>query len=315
MMAEKDQIKIFSEIFPYDLFKVVSEKINISQLNEIRLRINKPIVVSMGGQNYFLGKEGITNNIKSAIIFTKEDIENIIFRASQCSIYAVNEQIKQGFLTLENGVRIGIAGKVVYENSEIKTIKDFTSLVIRIPHNIRNCSLIAFNNILNNGNFCNTLIISPPGCGKTTFLRDILFQLSSRNICFNVLVLDERGEIAGTSNNDNCLIDSNFCDVLSFSSKKDGFLFGIRALSPSLIFCDEIGGKEDFEAINYACNCGVGIVSTIHAASLDELKRKPNFMILKENKLFERYVLLSNREGPGTLEGIYDENFNLIKNF
>ena len=313
-MQENNELKIFSNIFPSNLYHAIFEKVNYSQLNEIRLRVNKPIVVSLGGQNYFIGQDGITNNIKSSIICTKEDVENIIFRASECSIYAVNDQIRQGFLTIKNGVRIGIAGTVVCENNEVKTIKNFSSLVIRIPHKINNCSLSAFSHILSKNNFFNTLIISPPGCGKTTFIRDILYQLSVRNICFNVLVLDERGEIAGSSDGNASLLDSNFCDVLSFVNKSDGFLFGIRALSPSLIFCDEIGAKEDFDAINYACNCGVGVVATIHASSVEELKLKPNFQTILENKLFERYIVLSNREGPGTLEGIYDENLNLLTN-
>lgn len=304
--------KIFMNIFPSKIHSVVLGKINFSQLNEIRLRVGKPIVVLLGGLSYFLSENGITNNFESGIIATKQDIENIVFRASECSIYAVNEQIKKGFLTVDGGVRIGLAGECVCENEKISTIKNFSSLVVRVPHKIRNCSLPVLGQILENGCFHNTLIISPPGAGKTTFLRDFVYQLSKRNICLNVLAIDERGELAGTCGSESQLLESNFCDVVSYVSKSDGFLLGVRALSPSVVVCDEIGAKNDLMALEYVCNCGVGVVATAHASSIEELRQKPNFNTIIEKRLFERYVVLSGREGPGTIEGIYDKNFSPI---
>lgn len=309
----KSEEKIFSKILPQTIYQALTQKVNYSQLNEVRLRVGKPIVVALGGENYFLSESGITNNVKAAIVCTKQDIENIVFRASECSIYAVNEQIKQGFLTIDGGIRIGIAGTAVCENEKVKTIKNFSSLVIRIPHKIKNCSLCAFNYVLEDGNFHNTLIVSPPGCGKTTFLRDFLNQLSERNICLNILTLDERGEIAGSVNGESKLLDSNFCDVFSYITKSEGFLMGIRALSPSVVVCDEIGAKEDYKAIEFACNSGVGVIATAHASSIFELKQKPNFEEILRKQLFERYVVLSSRLGPGTFEGIYDKNFSVIQ--
>lgn len=300
----------FLKIFPQVLTSAILRKVNLSQINEIRLRAGRPVVVLLGANSYFLSENGITNKENEAIVISKTDIENIVFRASECSIYAVNDQIKQGFLTIEGGVRIGLAGTAVCEGSDVKTLKNFTSIVVRIPHVIRNCSLSCFRHILENGKFHSTLIISPPGGGKTTFLRDFLFQLSSRNICFNVLLLDERGEIAGGTNLN--LLDSNFCDVLSFIPKKQGFVFGIRALSPGIVACDELGDVDDLQAIEFAANCGVGTIATVHASSVSELVKKPNFEKLLEKKIFERYVVLSSREGPGTFEGIYDENFSVI---
>lgn len=309
MIYEKLKSEILSKIFPSNLYSLIIDKINFSQLNEIRLRVDKPIIVYLGGQAYFLSENGITTSIGSSIICKKEDIDNVIFRASECSLYAVNEQIKRGYLTINEGIRIGISGTTVCDNKEIKTIKNFNSLVIRIPHKIKGCSLTAFRYILENNCLHNTLVISPPGAGKTTFLRDFISQLSQRNICLNVLVLDERGELAAITDNGRSILDSNFTDVLSFISKSDGFLYGIRSLNPNLIVCDEIGAEEDIEAIEYACNCGVSVMASIHAGSISELRQKPNFERLLSKKLFERYIVLSSREGPGTYEGIYDINF------
>lgn len=315
MFNENDKSEKFSKILPAHIYSAVIEKINYSQLNEIRLRADKPIIVYLGGQAYFLSENGITNNVGSAMICKKEDIDNIIFRASECSIYAVNEQIKRGYLTIVGGIRIGISGTAVCENKEIKTIKNFNSLVIRIPHKIKNCSLNAFKHILDNNKLYNTLIISPPGAGKTTFLRDFISQLSQRNICLNVLVLDERGELASVNESGENILDSNFTDILSFISKSDGFLYGIRALNPNLIVSDEIGAEEDIEAIEYACNCGVSVIASVHAGSIAELRQKPNFASILSKKLFDRFVVLSSRNGPGTYEGIYDSNFTKIAVF
>ncbi|MDD4110143.1 MAG: stage III sporulation protein AA [Clostridia bacterium] len=313
-ILEKSKGEIFSKILPAHIYSATIENINYSQLNEIRLRVEKPIIVYLGGQAYFLSENGITNNIGSSIICKKEDIESIVFRSSECSIYAVNEQIKKGFLTISGGIRIGLSGTAVCENYEVKTIKNFNSLVIRIPHKVKNCSLMAFKYILEDNRLHNTLIISPPGAGKTTFLRDFISQLSQRNICFNVLVLDERGELAAINESGESILESNFTDILSFISKADGFLLGIRALNPNLIVCDEIGAEEDVKAIEYACSCGVSVIASVHAGSIAELKQKPNFNTLLSKKLFDRYVVLSSREGPGTCEGIFDSNFTRLTN-
>lgn len=300
---------IFSNILPKHLFDSIIEKINYLQLNEIRLRCGKPIVVILGTQNYFVCEEGITNNVGRAIFCTKSDIDNIVFRASECSIYAVNEQIKQGFLTIDGGIRIGISGTGVCEDGKIKTIKNYSSLVIRIPHKIRNSSLFALKYILEKEHVNNTLIISPPGCGKTTFLRDFLFQLSQRNICLNVLAIDERGEIAGNCVAENSLLESNFCDVLSFVKKSEAIMLGVRALSPNVVLCDEIGAKDDADAIENACSLGVSVVASAHADSIESLKKKPNFEKVLEKKLFSRFIVLSSKNGLGTVDGIFDENF------
>ncbi len=299
---------MLGKILPLNIFNVIDKKIDFSRLNELRLRSNQPVTVFLNGQPYYLGEKGLTSNISKAIICKKEDIEDVVFRASGCSIYSVNEQIKRGFIVVEGGIRIGICGDVVIEKDEIKTISNYTSLNIRIPHEIKNCSLSAFSAIVDEFGVKNTLVISPPSCGKTTFIRDFVFQLSENNFCLNVLVLDERGEIFGGGQ----MNLGKFCDVLSYSTKKLGFIQGIRTMAPNLIVADELGGEDDLNAIKNAFNCGVNIMATVHASSVTELRAKNEFKELLNSKCFSRFVVLSSRQGPGTLEGVYNENLTRI---
>lgn len=293
-------------ILPDEIFDIIDKKLNWNAINEIRIRADRPIVVTASGKKFFLGENGLETKLNNAIFSNKTMIEDIIFRASECSIYSVNEQIKRGYLMTSGGIRIGVAGSLIEEKGVIKTMTNFSSINIRIPHEIKNCSLRAYNSIVSDDKILNTLIIAPPGAGKTTFLRDFVFQLSERNLAYNVLVLDERGEL--DTGKKNSL--GNFCDIISFARKKVGFENGIRALSPDLIVTDELNEQEDIDAVIYAINCGVSIIATTHADSIETFLKKDSFNGIVREKLFKRFVVLSCKNGPGTFEGIYNENFS-----
>lgn len=293
---------MLSKILPEKIFKILDEKVNLKAVNELRFRADKPIVVCVSGKNYFLTENGVSSNLTNALFASKIAIEDIIFRASECSIYSVNEQIKRGFIVTDSGIRIGIGGNMVEENGQIKTMTNFSSCNMRFPHNVKNCSLCAYPFIVHDDKIENTLVISPPNAGKTTFLKDFVSQLSERKLSYNVLLLDERGEL---DNN----IDSNFFDKIAFSTKKVGFENGIRSLSPDLIVTDEIGQEEDIDAIIYAITSGISVLATTHADSMETFLKKPLFQRVIKDKVFKRYVLLSKRNGPGTFEGVYNENF------
>lgn len=293
---------MLNKILPEKIFKILDEKVNLKAVNELRFRADKPIVVCVSGKNYFLTENGVSSNLNNALYASKIAIEDIIFRASECSIYSVNEQIKRGFIVTDSGIRIGIGGNVVEENGQIKTMTNFSSCNMRFPHNVKNCSLCAYPYIVHDEKIENTLIISPPNAGKTTFLKDFVSQLSERKLSYNVLLLDERGEL---DNN----VDSNFFDKIAFSTKKVGFENGIRSLSPDLIVTDEIGQEEDIDAIIYAITSGISVLATTHADSMETFLKKPLFQKVIKEKIFKRYVLLSKRNGPGTFEGVYNENF------
>ena len=299
------QCSMLEKILPEKFFKILDEKVNFKAVNEIRMRADKPVVLNISGKLYFLCESGVTGDLTRALFASKIMIEDIIFRASECSIYSVNEQIKKGYIVTDNGVRIGLGGNLIEEQGSIKTMTNFSSCCIRIPHIVKNCSLSAFPYISTESGIKNTLVISPPGCGKTTFLRDFVYQLSLRNLPYNVLLLDERGEL-------DCGINSNYSDKICFASKKIGFENGIRSLAPDIIVTDEVGQVEDVEAIKYAATSGVKILASTHADSLESFSKKPIFEQFLKEKVFERFVLLSSRKGPGTFEGVYDENFSRI---
>lgn len=299
---------MLDKILPNDIYKILKYKVNLNSINEIRMRADKPIVLQIGGKRIFIGENGVTSNIKDAIYASKIMVEDVIFRASECSLYSVNEQIKKGFIVTEGGIRLGLGGDIIEENGQIKTMTNYSSVNIRLPHEVRNCSLSTFDYLVNVNGVMNTLVVSPPGAGKTTFLRDFIYQLSERNYAYNVLVLDERGEL--DIGQKGCI--GSFSDKISFARKSIGFENGIRSLSPNIIVTDELGQKEDIDAILYAINSGVKIFASIHSDSLENLSKKPFFKPILAEKVFQRYVLLSMRNGPGTVEGVYNENFSRV---
>ena len=298
---------MLNKILESHIYKIITQKIGLDKINEMRFRENKPIVLNIAGRAYFLNEQGLITLPERGIKATKKMIEDIIYKASEFSIYSVNEELKQGYLVLDGGERIGVCGTFVTENKKIKTITNFTSLNIRIPHEIKNASLSVFKFLYQDNSLKNTLIISPPGLGKTTFIRDFVLQLTNKNLFYNVLIIDERGEIAGKNNK---LQVGNFCDIISFSDKANGFLQGIRAMNPDLIVTDELGQEEDFDAINFAVNSGVKILATIHAESISQLRQKKYFS--KIDGLFERFVVLKKGVSPGTIEGIYNSLYQKI---
>lgn len=281
------------------------------KINEIRLRINRPIVLSINTKNYFLSGKGLCAEANKAIIATREIIDGVFKRTCENSVYAYNDQIKSGYITIKGGARIGITGEVVMEKGFVKTIKNISSLAVRIPHEVKGCALSVFDAIFGGG-FKNTLIISPPGMGKTTLIRDILLQMSNRNYCYNTLLVDERFEIANCFDGVPTLDVGNFADILSGGNKLFAFENGVRAMKPDIIVTDELVTYKDCEAVAFAVNSGVGVLASVHAKKPSDLESKREFENLIKDKVFERYIVLSASEGAGTVEGIYDKNLRLM---
>jgi len=291
----------------------------IEGVEEIRLRVDRPLIINAMGKDYFLNKEGVLHeDIHNNIIVNKSDIDITFQLITNYSAYAFEEEIRNGFITIKGGHRVGICGKAVIENNDIKTIKDVSGINIRVSREIIGCSDRIIKYILRGSNAVyNTLIVSPPQCGKTTLLRDIVRQISngipSLNFTgVNVSVVDERSEIGGTYNG---ILQKDLgirTDVLDGCPKAKGMLMLIRAMGPRVIVTDEIGRDEDIYAIREAISAGVNFITTIHGSSLEEISRRLNIKSLIDSNAFERIIILSNKPKVGTVDRIIDPIRNTV---
>ena len=278
-------------------------------IEEIRIRLDKSIIFKSFKKECYIYKDGSISHIfleEKIYKPTIEDIAQTIETMGEYSIYALEQELKNGFITLKGGFRVGVAGKVIIENDKIKTIKNISSINIRIAREIKGCS----NNILkyiNIPKIKSTMIISPPNCGKTTLLRDIIRNISDNGE--NVSIVDERSEISGTYMGKAQLDIGKRTDVLDRCSKAEGMIMLLRSMSPSVIAVDEIGSDKDIEAIEKIANSGIKIISTIHSYNIEDIKKKSNMKNILENKIFERYVVLNRKNGACNIDKIYDENF------
>lgn len=286
-------------VFPLSMANLLKERINKEQVYEIRVKIGKPILV------YSKDGENIINYIP-----TKEDMKSIMQKISSYSLYAYEEDIKQGFITIKGGHRIGIAGECVMDKGEVKTIRNISSVNIRICTEVIGCSNKAMKYIFSDNKVNNTIIISPPKCGKTTLLRDIARNISNgvNSVGLSgkkVVVIDERSEIGACHFGIPQMNLGIRTDILDNCLKREGLIMSIRSLSPEVLICDEIGTKGDIEALVMAFNSGVNIITTIHGFTIEDLYKRKVFYDLLDNGIIERVITLSTRNGVGTIEKVY----------
>ena len=296
------------KILPDWLAEKITTNYVLDYVYEIRVRLNKPISINYKGKYQSIcDREGYRI---CPVIASADLIRYIVTAATKHSIYAYNNQIKNCYISAGSGVRIGVCGKAVYNGDNIETIKNITSLNIRIPHEVKNCSNKIINLICDT-EVRNTLIISPPGSGKTTLVRDIVSKLSNEKNITNILVVDEREEISFGEDGISFSI-GDYVDVVLSSKKSFAFNECLKTMNPSVIVTDEISGEEDIASIKQAIKSGVKVIATAHATNIHDIKSKLYFSDILEKKYFERIVVLSKRNGIGTIECVYDENLRGI---
>ncbi|MEG3007024.1 MAG: ATPase, T2SS/T4P/T4SS family [Oscillospiraceae bacterium] len=282
------------------------EKISIDKRNnvqEIRLRADKPLSVVINARTSFVDENGTLSECsQSSKKISKERIGEIFSKMCHYSVHSYASQIKNGYVTLEGGHRVGIGGKYLSNEKTSFDINEITSLNIRIAKEIKGCSDEICKEIFKNG-LVGTLILGAPSSGKTTILRDISRQLSSGNMgrLYKIAVVDSRNEISGFEDENICFDIGSCSDVLSGCSKSDGVLKAIRVLSPDAIICDEMGTQEEVETIITSLNSGVKVITSAHASSKEEIFNKRQINMLIGSGAFERIVLLSGSEKPGTV--------------
>lgn len=279
--------------FPNKIYQIFSNLLQenpqiANELQEIRIRVDKPIILKLREKDLIL-----QYNI------LQTEILQIVERLCENSIYAYKNQICEGFITIKGGHRVGLTGSCVIENGKITNIKYISSLNIRIAREVKNCSTRILREIIDieNKTIYNSIIVAPPGRGKTTILRDIIRRLSDgiEEINFRGKtcgVVDERGEIAamykGAPQNDVGIRT----DIIENVSKNKGIHMLIRTMAPEIIACDEIGSKEDVEAIHYALYSGVKGIFTMHGKNVEDIKNNKQIYELIENREIQKIVFL-----------------------
>ncbi|MBE5971247.1 MAG: stage III sporulation protein AA [Lachnoclostridium sp.] len=282
-----------------ELKYMVSQKIpEDGRIQEIRIRAGRPIFVRANGEELRLN--GYADH---------RLIRELMELFANHSLYAYEEEIRQGFLTIEGGHRVGIAGKAVLDGEKLRTIKDISGLNIRLAHEWKGCADTLMPWLYQDGEIQNTIFISPPGGGKTSILRDVIRQISDGNSNgkgMAVSVVDERSEIGA------CLRGIPQCDlgqrtdIMDGCPKALGMTMMIRSMGPEVLAVDEVGTREDLAALRDALRSGVKILVTVHGYSVEDIKRKRVLCEMVEEQIFSRYVVLGTVPHPGTVIGVYD---------
>lgn len=307
-MVKKEE---FIKIFSLNIRNILTSlNLDFNMLQEIRLRAFKPMIIIYDNKEFFINKlSSLTLEDKDAYIVSKNEIKETMEYVSNYSLYAYEEEIKQGFLTIQGGHRIGIAGKVIIENNNIKNIKYISCINVRLSHEVKGCADKILNYIYDRQSIKHTLIISPPRCGKTTLLRDLIRQISdgvkgNPGVC--VGVVDERSEIGacymGVPQNDVGIRT----DILDCCPKAKGMLMMIRTMSPVVVAVDEIGSSSDIEALKYVINCGCKLIATVHGSSLEDISSRPHLNRLIKENIFECFIVLNNIGKVGNIKDVYN---------
>ena len=307
MLQFREAIKVLPE-----RLHVLLNEINpdiARDIQEIRIRAHKPLVLVVKGASTFITYNGRISFLlpQNAVAIKSEEVEQIFNNACGYSVHSHLKTISKGFVTLNGGHRVGIAGEAILENGKIVGVKNISSLNIRIAreHIAVADEIIKY---IYTGSLKSIIIAGPPLSGKTTMLRDIARQLSGPDLSryYKTVIVDERNEISasilGCIPND---LGIN-TDVLSGYPKSDGILCALRSLSPDIILCDEVGTLKEVMAIEEGINSGVRFVVSVHASDKKELLTRPQSKKLILSGAFDNVVLLKSGDEPCSIKDIFE---------
>ncbi|MGN0307025.1 MAG: stage III sporulation protein AA [Lachnospiraceae bacterium] len=273
-----------------------------NSLEEIRIRADKPVILRTGEEEWFLDAEGKSIKKKeAAYCMSFRQIQELVDYWCKDSRYAFQKELRNGYLTLQGGHRVGICGEAVTDlHGEIQTIKNISSLNIRIARECKKAGEEIFPLLYENGVLHSTLIVSPPGAGKTTLLRDLVRRISdgSEKSSGRVVgLVDERGELAACYQGIPQLDIGLRTDVIDSCSKADGMICLLRSMSPQVIAVDELGSIREIKALLRLAGCGCSIMATVHGSSVEEIRKRRMFRRLWEERVFGRILILERKEG------------------
>ncbi|MDQ0417412.1 stage III sporulation protein AA [Croceifilum oryzae] len=307
-------LKPIYQILPLSIREIIQSlpRTILGSLEEIRIRQNRPLEVITSEQSWFVSYNRQLNTTpKDSVLPSREECAKLLNLLSNHSLYAIEEELRRGYITIEGGHRVGLAGKVVMEQGRVKHLRDVTGFNIRIAREVKGVGEellpILFGS---NQNLHNVLIVSPPQCGKTTLLRDLARLISlgdeKKYPSKKVGIVDERSEIAGCVGGVPQHDVGPRTDILDGCPKAEGMMMMIRSMSPDVMIVDEIGRLEDLYAMHEAIHAGVKVISTAHGHTWEEVSRRAELGDLLKQGIFDRVILLSRRRGPGTIEAIYN---------
>lgn len=279
----------------------IRSRLCYERIQEVRIINNAPVRVCYDGAYYYLCKTGITKDKPSAFIASAREVEGIVMRACEHSLYTVTDTLKRGYISVAGGLRLGVCGSGVMSGNTLTAVKDFSSVNIRLPHQVTDCAASLCARVLSGG-IKNTLIISPPGAGKTTVLRDLCRLISDRGYC--VLLCDEKYEIASVAGG-NATLDVGCCtDVISGIDKARVFNMGIAHMRPDVIITDELFGG-DLPSVERAATCGISVIATVHAKDTSDILAKPEWGDAIKSGMFKLYAVLT--DAPRRAITVYED--------
>lgn len=295
----------FNDLLPRQLQQLLSTltAAQRERLTELRLRANAPVYAKCGQTGGFLGRQGLTDCPREAPLLSHEELQRYFLCLCDDSVQLVEESLKQGFFSLRGGHRVGVFGQVTLRNGAITGFSSISSLVVRVAHAVEGIASPIICRCFAEG-LSSVLLFGLPASGKTTCLRDLTKQLAAR--CVQVAVMDERGELCGTEPYTFAVGDT--VDRYTFCPKAKGMELALRAGAPDLLVCDEIGGADDLVLLESVCQSGVAVCCSAHAASFEQLCRRPILQTLVEHRLFDYYAALQG----GEVAAMYDREGRVL---